>query len=103
MTTTRPAPIKSLEAYKHISPDSGCPTVVYPTYNPKIKGHVPPDPPLREFIPAKDRGLYADPEKKALFSVARPANLTESIGIISDKSRTLYFPGYADLVIEARN
>jgi sulfonate dioxygenase len=80
MSRHRPAPIKSLEAYKHISPDSGYPTVLHPSYNPKIKAHTPPDPPHEEFIPSKDRGSYADPEKKALFAVAKPMMLTESIG-----------------------
>ncbi len=80
MARIRPAPIESLEAYKHISPDSGIPTVVHPHYNPKIKAHTPPDLPLEEFTPPKDRGSYADPEKKALFAVARSVDLTESIG-----------------------
>ncbi|KAG0645086.1 alpha-ketoglutarate-dependent sulfonate dioxygenase [Hyphodiscus hymeniophilus] len=80
MATIRPRPIESLEAYKHISPDSGYPTVVHPHYNPKIKAHIPPDPPLEEFTPLKDRGSHADPEKKALFAVAKAVDLTESIG-----------------------
>jgi len=83
MANIRPAPLESLEAYKHISPDSGYPTVVHPHYNPKIKAHVPPDSPHKEFIPSTDRGIYADPEKKALFSVAKAVDLTESIGNIS--------------------
>jgi sulfonate dioxygenase len=81
MANVRPAPIESLEAYRHISPDSGYPTVVHPNYNPKIKTHVPQDPPYTEFRPLKDRGSYADSEKKALFAVAKPVDLTESIGI----------------------
>lgn len=85
MAKVRPAPIQSLEAYKHISPDSGEPTVIHPNYNPKIKGHVPPDPIHEEFTPPKDRASYADPKKEALFSVATPSDLTESIGI--------YLPG----------
>ena len=88
MANIRPAPIESLEAYKHISPDSGYPTVVHPLYNPKIKAHVPPDLPHKEFTPLKDRGSYADPEKKALFAIAKPVGLTESIGILSPKCRT---------------
>lgn len=80
MATLRPAPIKSLEAYKHISPDSGYPTFIHPHYNAKIKAHVPPDPPHKEFNPAKDRGSFADPDKKSLFSIAKPADVTESIG-----------------------
>ncbi|TAQ83728.1 hypothetical protein B7494_g7948 [Chlorociboria aeruginascens] len=80
MAKIRPAPIESLEAYKHISPDSGYPTIVHPQYNPKIKAHIPPDAPHKVFTPSRDRGLYADPEKKALFAVAKPVDLTESIG-----------------------
>ncbi|PMD21338.1 alpha-ketoglutarate-dependent sulfonate dioxygenase [Hyaloscypha hepaticicola] len=80
MATIRPAPIESLEAYKHLSPDSGFPIVIHPNYNPKIKTHVPPDPPHKEFKPSKDRGSYADPEKKTLFAIAKPVDLTESIG-----------------------
>jgi hypothetical protein len=85
MARVRPAPIESLEAYKHISLDSGQPIAIHSNYNPKIKGHVPPDPIHKEFIPPKDRASYADPEKKALFAVATPTDLTESIGI--------YLPG----------
>lgn len=83
MATLRPTPIESLEAYKHISPDSGYPTIVHPHYNPKVKAHIPPDSPLKELTPSKDRGCFADPEKKALFSVAKPVHLTDSIGILS--------------------
>jgi sulfonate dioxygenase len=92
MAKVRPAPIKSLEAYKHISPDSGLPTFVHPNYNPKIKNHVPQDPPHKEFTPPKDRGSYANPEKKALFAVAKPYDLTESIGM----SRTGHYLSHAD-------
>lgn len=81
MARIRPAPIESLEAYKHISVDSGKPTAVHPNYNTRITAHIPQDPPHKEFTPPKDRGSYADPEKKALFSVATPADVTESIGI----------------------
>ena len=76
----RQPPLKSLEAYKHISPDSGFPITIHPNYNPRVKNHIPPDPPLKEFTPAKDRGCFADPEKKALYSVAKRVDLTESIG-----------------------
>jgi len=81
MAQSRPAPIETLEAYKHISPDSGYPTIIHPHYNPKIKAHVPRDPPHKEFNPPRDRGSYADLEKKALFAVAKPFPLTESIGM----------------------
>jgi sulfonate dioxygenase len=83
MAKFRPIPIESLEAYKHISPDSGYPTVIHPLYNPKIKAHTPPDPPQEEAIPLRDRGSYADPEKRALFAVAKSVDVTESIGILS--------------------
>ncbi|CZR68911.1 uncharacterized protein PAC_18812 [Phialocephala subalpina] len=76
----RPQPKDSLEAYKHISPDSGFPTIIHPHFNPKIAAHIPPDPLREEIIPPKDRAFFADPEKKALFSVAKPVDLTESIG-----------------------
>jgi hypothetical protein len=77
-----PAAKDHLEAYKNLSPDFGFPTVIHPHFNPKIAAHVPPDP-LRELIiPPKDRAFFADPEKKALFSVAKPVDLTESIGTI---------------------
>ncbi|KAH8646948.1 alpha-ketoglutarate-dependent sulfonate dioxygenase [Tricladium varicosporioides] len=80
MAGLRPADIESLEAFKNISPDSGCPTFVHPLFNPKIAAHSPPDPPYKEITPPKDRGSFADPEKKALFAVATPVDLTESIG-----------------------
>ncbi|GAB1209279.1 hypothetical protein APSETT445_008051 [Aspergillus pseudonomiae] len=71
-----------LEARKHISPDSGFPITLHPNFNPKIKHHVPPDSIREPFNPSKDRALFADPEKKALFSVAKPVDLTESIGTL---------------------
>jgi sulfonate dioxygenase len=85
----RPPPIESLEAYKHISADSGYPTVIHSHYNIKIKAHTPPDPPREEITPPKDRGFYADPEKKALLAVAKLVDLTESIGSLPPKSRTI--------------
>lgn len=81
MAKVRPAPTKSLEAYKYISPDSGEPTVIHPNYNPKIKDYVPPDPIHKEITPPKDRASVADPKKDALFAVATPTDVTESIGI----------------------
>lgn len=69
-----------LESRKHISPDSGFPITLHPNFNPKIKDHVPPEPIREEFHPDKDRASLADPEKKALFSVAKRVDLTESIG-----------------------
>jgi len=72
----------NLEARKHISPDSGFPVTLHPLFNPKIKDHVPPEPIREEFHPLKDRASFADPEKKALFAVAKRTDLTESIGTL---------------------
>ena len=71
-----------LESRKHISPDSGFPTVIHPNFNPKIANHIPPDPIREEFNPPKDRALFADPEKRALYAVAKRVDLTESIGSV---------------------
>lgn len=71
-----------LESRKHISPDSGFPITLHPNFNPKINQHVPPEPIRESFIPPRDRAFFADPEKKALFSVAKPVDLTESIGTL---------------------
>ncbi|KAL1984910.1 hypothetical protein VTN96DRAFT_8569 [Rasamsonia emersonii] len=71
-----------LEAYKHISPDSGFPITLHPNFNPKINNHVPPDPIREPLNPPKDRAFFADPEKKALLSVAKRVDLTESIGTL---------------------
>jgi hypothetical protein len=71
-----------LEARKHISPDSGFPITLHPHFNPKIKDYVPPEP-IRQLIdPPQDRAHFADPDKKALFSVAKRVDLTESIGSV---------------------
>lgn len=78
----RPSPKDSLEAYKHISPDSGFPIVIHPHFNPKIAAHIPPDPIHQQITPPRDRAFFADPEKKALFKVAKPVDLTESIGTV---------------------
>src|ERR1700742_2425676 len=71
-----------LEARKHISPDSGFPITLHPNFNPKIKNHVPPDPIREEIHPLKDRAAFADPQKKALFAVAKRVDLTESFGTV---------------------
>jgi sulfonate dioxygenase len=65
--------------------------VLHSHYNPKIKAHIPPDPPLKEFKSSKDRGFYADPEKKAPFAGAKAPDLTESIGSLSPKSGTALY------------
>lgn len=99
----RPPPIESLEAYKHISQDSGYPTVIHSHYNTKIKAHIPPEPPLTELILAKDRASYADPEKKALLAVAKAVDLTESIGNLTPKSFTFHLPYIPILTISLRH
>lgn len=72
----------NLEARKYISADSGFPITLHPHFNEKIKNHVPPEPLREPFTPPKDRAFFADPEKKALFSVAKQVDLTESIGTV---------------------
>ncbi|KAH8886630.1 alpha-ketoglutarate-dependent sulfonate dioxygenase [Thozetella sp. PMI_491] len=72
----------TLEAHKHISPDSGYPTVIHSSFNPKIKNWVPFEPTREPIEPPKDRAFFADPEKKALFTTAKRTDLTESIGTL---------------------
>ncbi|PSN62990.1 alpha-ketoglutarate-dependent sulfonate dioxygenase [Corynespora cassiicola Philippines] len=74
--------MSDLESYQHISPDSGEPIIIHPNFNPKIRNWSPPDPLREEINPPKDRAFFADPEKKSLFSVATPTDLTESIGTL---------------------
>src|SRR6201996_2749906 len=71
-----------LQARKHISPDSGFPVTIHPAFNPKITAHTPPEALREEIFPDEDRASFADPEKKALFSVAKRVDLTESIGTV---------------------
>ena len=71
-----------LEARKHISPDSGRPITIHPHFNPKIKEWNPPEKLREEVEPPRDRAFFADPEKKALLSVATLTDLTESIGSV---------------------
>jgi hypothetical protein len=35
-----------------------------------VLAYTPPDAPLKEFVPARDRAFFADPEKKSLLSQA---------------------------------
>lgn len=72
----------SLESRRHVSPDSGYPITLHPLFNAKIASHIPPDPPHVERTPARDRALFADPNKKALLSSATRHDLTESIGTL---------------------
>lgn len=69
-----------LHALKVVSPDSGMPTTISPLFNPNIVGRVPPEPNRPEIKVPTDRGFFADPKKKALFSVAEPQDLTISVG-----------------------
>ncbi|EPE05326.1 alpha-ketoglutarate-dependent sulfonate dioxygenase [Ophiostoma piceae UAMH 11346] len=71
-----------LESRKNISPDSGFPITLHPKFNPKIAAHVPPEAIREQLFPDKDRALFADPEKKALLSVAKRVDLTESVGTV---------------------
>lgn len=71
-----------LESRKHISTDSGFPITLHPHFNEKVKGHIPPEPLRTPFTPPPDRALFADSEKKALFTVAKRVDLTESIGTV---------------------
>ncbi|KAK7184446.1 alpha-ketoglutarate-dependent sulfonate dioxygenase [Paraphaeosphaeria sporulosa] len=72
----------TLEAHKHISPDSGYPTVLHPNFNPKIRNWTPTDPIRSEITPPKDRAHFADPAKSRLLSVATATDLTEGIGTL---------------------
>ena len=71
-----------LESRKYISPDSGFPITLHPSFNQKIAKHVPPESIRKPMSVDKDRASFADPEKKALFAVARRTDLTESIGTL---------------------
>lgn len=71
-----------LESRKHISPDSGFPVTIHPHFNPKILNHNPPESIREPIIVERDRAAFADPEKRALFSVAKRVDLTESIGTL---------------------
>ncbi|PMD63500.1 TauD-domain-containing protein [Hyaloscypha bicolor E] len=77
-----PTKKSNLAAYQNISPGSGFPIVMHPHFNPNIKDHVPDELLRKEITPPKDRAFFADPEKIALFSVAKPVDLTESIGTV---------------------
>lgn len=71
-----------LEAYKHISPDSGYPITLHPAFNSKIASHVPPEQIRQPLEVDKDRASFADPNKEALLKVAKKIDLTESIGSV---------------------
>lgn len=77
-----PTNMANLKAREHISPDSGFPMTLHPNFNPNIRDNVPHLKPRELVSPPKDRAHSADPEKKALFSVAKRVDLTESIGTV---------------------
>ncbi|KAF4638066.1 hypothetical protein G7Y89_g12 [Cudoniella acicularis] len=70
----------NIHALKVINPDSGMPTTISPLFNPNIAGRLPPEPNRPEIEVPRDRGFFADPEKKALLSVAEPVDWTISVG-----------------------
>jgi sulfonate dioxygenase len=72
----------SLESRKHISPDSGFPITLHPHFNVRVASHVPSNAIREPFNPPKDRAHFADPEKKALFAVAKRVDLTEGVGTL---------------------
>ena len=80
-----------LESRKHISPDSGFPITIHPNFNPKIQAWTPPESLRKEIDPPRDRAFFADPEKKALFSVAKRTDLTESIGTVLENTQLSQF------------
>ncbi|KAL2830885.1 hypothetical protein BDW59DRAFT_158320 [Aspergillus cavernicola] len=74
--------MSNLQSRQHISPDSNHAITLHSNFNPKITSHVPPEPIRGEITPPRDRAHFADPEKKALFSVAKRVDLTESVGTV---------------------
>ena len=55
--------------------------VIANTVTPAVLAYRPPDPPLTEFTPAKDRAFFADPAKNNLLSQATGVeDLTPWIG-----------------------
>lgn len=51
------------------------------TISPRVLAYKPPHPELREFVPARDRAFFADPEKASLLSSATAIEqLTPLIG-----------------------
>lgn len=49
--------------------------------SPAVLTYVPPDPPLKEFEPPKDRAFFADPKKTSLLtSASRVEEITPHIG-----------------------
>lgn len=47
----------------------------------KVLAYVPPDPPLKEIVPAQDRAFFGDPKKSSLLgSASAIADITPHIG-----------------------
>jgi len=52
-----------------------------PNITPAVLSYTPPDPPLKEFTPARDRAFFADPAKGSLLAEALAVEeLTPHIG-----------------------
>jgi sulfonate dioxygenase len=41
-----------------------------PSVSPAVLAYTPPDPALKEFVPARDRAFFADPQKTSLLAQA---------------------------------
>jgi sulfonate dioxygenase len=72
----------NLSAYQNISPNSGFPIILHSKFNPNIRKHVPDEEIRKEIEVPKDRAFFADLEKKPLFAIAKPVDLTESLGTL---------------------
>ena len=49
--------------------------------SPEVLAYIPPDPPLKQFEPPKDRAFFADPKKSSLLATASSVeDLTPHIG-----------------------
>lgn len=56
--------------------------VIHPSINPETTTHIPPEPAREEVFQEKDRASFTNPEKKALFGVAKLDDLIGSIGTL---------------------
>lgn len=50
------------------------------TITPAVLAYRPPDPPLQEFTPSRDRAFFADPTKTSLLENATAEDVTPYIG-----------------------
>ncbi|KAI5367594.1 putative TauD/TfdA-like domain, taurine dioxygenase TauD-like superfamily [Septoria linicola] len=71
-----------LQAHSHRSADTGLPTTLHPSFNSKIKAHVPPESEIAPIHLVRDRASYADPSKPSLFTAAKCKDLAESVGTL---------------------